>query len=68
MYRDSHQGLRRIDYCNGVQSFINYTTSISRNINGGGIRCSCKRCKNKKFLHPDVVTRVHGGIPVLICT
>ena len=45
-----------MDYCNGVQGFINYTTSISRNISRGGIRCPCKRCKNKKFLDLDVVT------------
>jgi len=31
MYRDSPQGLRRMDYCNGVQGFINFTTSIPRN-------------------------------------
>jgi len=45
-----------MDYCNGVRSFINYATFIPRNISEGGIRCSCKRCQNKKFLHPDVVT------------
>jgi hypothetical protein len=56
MYRDSPQGLRIMDYCNGVQSFINYATSNPRNINGGGIWCSCRRCKNKKFLDLDVVT------------
>ena len=28
MYRDSPQGLRRMDYCNGVQGFINFATSI----------------------------------------
>jgi len=26
-----------------------------RNISRGGIRCLCKRCKNKKFLDSDVV-------------
>ena len=31
MYWDSPQGLRRMDYCNGVQGFINFTTSIPRN-------------------------------------
>ena len=56
MYRDSPQGLRRMNYCNEVQSFINYATSIPINISGSGIRCPCKRCKNKKFLDPDVVT------------
>ena len=35
-------------YCNGVQGFINYTLSNLRNISGDGIRCPCKRCKNKK--------------------
>jgi len=55
MYRDSPQGLWRIDYCNRVQGFINFTTSILRNFTGGGIRCPCKKCQNKKYLHPDVV-------------
>ena len=44
-----------MDYCNGVQGFINYVISNLRNINGGSIRCPCKRCKNKKFIDPDVV-------------
>jgi len=55
MYRDSPQGLRRMDYCNGVQGFINFATSIPRNFTGGGIRCPCRKCQNKKYLHPDVV-------------
>jgi len=55
MYRDSPQGLRRMDYCNGVQGFINFTTSIPRNFIGGDIRCPCRKCQNKKYLHPDVV-------------
>ena len=55
MYRDSPQGLRRIDYCNEVQGFINFTTSIPKNFTGGGIRCPCRKCQNKKYLHPDVV-------------
>jgi len=38
IYRDSPQGLRRLDYCNEVQGFISYTLSNSRNINGGDIR------------------------------
>jgi hypothetical protein len=55
--------LGRIDYCNEIQSFINYAIFILRNISGGGIRCPCKRCQNKKFLHPDVVTMhlLHKG-------
>jgi hypothetical protein len=45
-----------MDYCNGVQGVINYATSNPRNISGCDIRCLYKRCKNKKFLDPDVVT------------
>jgi len=45
-----------MDYCNGVQGFINFATSIPRNFTDGGIRCPCKKCKNLKFLHQDVVT------------
>jgi hypothetical protein len=45
-----------MDYYNEVQGFINYTISNPRNITGGGIGCPCKRCKNKKFIYPDVVT------------
>jgi hypothetical protein len=44
-----------MDYCNGVQGFINFTTSIPRNFTGDGIRCLCRKCENKKYLHPDVV-------------
>jgi len=55
MYRDSPQGLRRMDYCNEIQGFINFTTSIPRNFTGGGIRCQCRKCQNKKYLHLDVV-------------
>jgi len=55
MYRDSPQGLRRMDYCNEVQGFINFITSIPINFTGGGIRCPCRKYQNKKYLHPDVV-------------
>ena len=44
-----------MDYCNGVRGFINFATSISRNFTGDGIKCPCRKCKNKKYLHPDVV-------------
>jgi len=44
-----------MNYCNEIQSFINYALSNSRNISGDGMRCLCKRCKNKKFLDPVVV-------------
>ena len=56
MYRDSIQELWRMDYCNGVQGFINFATSILRNFSGGDIRCLYRKCKNKKYLPPDVVT------------
>jgi hypothetical protein len=52
-----------MDYCNRVQGFINFATSIPRNFTGGGIRCPCRKCENKKYLHPDVVTMhlLHKG-------
>jgi len=56
IYRDSPKGLRKMNYCNGVQSFINYILSNPRNISEYDIRCLCKRCKNKKFLNLYVVT------------
>ena len=43
-------------FTNGVQGFINFATSISRNFTDGSIRCPCRKCKNLKFLHQDVVT------------
>jgi hypothetical protein len=64
MYRDSPQGLRRMDYCNGVQGFINFATSIPINFTGGSIRCPCRKCQNKKYMHQDVVMMhlLHKGI------
>jgi hypothetical protein len=52
-----------MDYCNGVQGFINFATSISRNFTRGDIRCPCRKCQNKKYLHPNVVTMhlLHKG-------
>jgi hypothetical protein len=44
-----------MNYCNGVQGFINFATSIPRNFTAGGIRCPCRKCQNKKYLHSDVV-------------
>jgi hypothetical protein len=44
-----------MDYCNGVQGFTNFATSIPRNFTGGGIRCPCRKCQNKRYLYPDVV-------------
>jgi hypothetical protein len=74
MYRDSPQWLRMMDYCNGVQSFINYALSNPRNINRGDIRCPCKRYKNRNFLDLDVVMmhllqkKIHEEMSVLVCT
>jgi hypothetical protein len=45
-----------MDYCNGVQGYINFSISILRNFTEGDIRCPYRKCKIKKFLHPDVVT------------
>jgi len=45
-----------VNYCNEVHDLTNYTLYNLRNINGKGITCPCKRCKNKKFLDLDVVT------------
>jgi len=56
MYRDSPQGLRRMDCCNGVQGFINFVISIPKNFTEGGVSWPCRKCKNKNFLQPDVVT------------
>jgi len=44
-----------MNYCNRVMSFINYALSNLKNISGNGISCLCKRCKNKKFINPDIV-------------
>jgi len=55
MYRDSPKGLQMMNDYNRVQSFINYALSNLRNINERGIRCPCKRYKNKKFLDPDAI-------------
>ena len=63
LYRDLPQRLQRIDYCNGVQGLL---IMYPRNISGCGIKCPCKRCKNKKLLDPDVIMmhllqkKVHG--------
>jgi hypothetical protein len=60
-------------YCNGVQDFINFTTSIPRNFTDGGlgvhagsvkIKVSASRCCNDASSNQ----RVHRGLPVLVCT
>jgi len=74
MYRDSSQRFSRMNYFIEVQGFINYALSNSRNISRCDIRCPYMRCKNKKFIDPDVVTmhllqkKVYGEILVLVCT
>jgi len=62
-----------MNYCNGIQDFINYALSNLRNISRGGIKCSCKRCKNKKnqfrCCNDSCFTkRVHRKKLVLVCT
>jgi hypothetical protein len=44
-----------MNYCNGVQGFINFATSIPRNFIRGGISCPCRKCENKKYPYSDVV-------------
>jgi hypothetical protein len=59
-----------MDYCNGVQGFINFATSIPRNFTDGGIRCPYRNCKNKKFVHLDVITMhllIKGFIEDYLC-
>ena len=45
-----------MNYCNEIQGFINYILSNPRNISGNDIKYSYKKCKNKKFIDPNVVT------------
>ena len=73
MYQVSLEELCIMDYCNGIESFINYALSNLKNISRSSIRCLYKRCKNKKFLNPDIVImhllqkKVHEKILMLIC-
>jgi len=67
-------GLQRLVYCNRVEGFINYALSNPYNISVGGIRCLCKRCKNKKIIwsscsyDTSFTKRVHEKkIFVLVC-
>jgi len=43
------------DYCKWLEGFINLSLLNPKNINGGRIRCSCVKCKNKKFHQSDIV-------------
>jgi hypothetical protein len=38
MYRVSSKELHMIDYCKGVEGFIHYVLSNTKNINGGSLR------------------------------
>jgi hypothetical protein len=40
----------------GFQGFINHAIFNPMNISRGNIRFLYKRCKNKKFLDPDIIT------------
>ena len=42
MYQVTPEGLHMMNYCNRVESFINYALSNPRNISGRGIRCPYK--------------------------
>jgi len=55
MHQDSPERLRRMNYYNWVQDFINYALSNLRNISGNSIKCPYKRCKNKK-VYLNIVT------------
>jgi hypothetical protein len=74
MYRNSLKELYRQDHLQGVKSFINFALSNPKNISVGKIRCSCVKCKNKKFHYKDVVMihllkkKVHRGIFMLVGT
>jgi hypothetical protein len=48
MYWVSPKELHMIDYCKGIEDFIHYMLSNTKNISGGSIRYSYKRRKNKK--------------------
>ena len=58
-----------------VMGFRVLLISQLRNINRGGIRCPCRRCKNIKKIHPDVITMhilhkawVHGELHMVVRT
>ena len=56
MYRDSPQWLYWEHHCKKFEGFINFALSYPKKINGGKIRCSCVKYKNKKFYRSNVVT------------
>jgi len=45
----------REDYYKRVEGFIDFTLLNPKNINGGGIRCPCVKCENKKVHQSDIV-------------
>jgi len=54
MYRDSPERLCRMDYCNEIHDFINYTLSNPR-ILVETVLYVYKKCNNKNFLDPNIV-------------
>ena len=72
MYRDSLKSCMRLIIVMGF--IINYVLSNLRNISGGGIRCPCKRCKNKKVFRSrcyndaSSTKKVHEEIFVFVCS
>ena len=48
MYRDSSQGLQMMDYCHGVQGFINYTLFNLRILVEGVLNVYARGVKIKK--------------------
>jgi hypothetical protein len=49
MYRDLPQELWMIDYCNGVQGFINFATSIPRNLREAVLDVNTRSVKIKNI-------------------
>jgi len=74
MYRVSPKGLCKMDYCNRIEGFINYVLSNLSNINRCGIRCPCKKCKNKNVVwsgccnDASSIKKVHRKILMLVYT
>ena len=55
MYRDLPERLCKINYCNGVQGFINYKLSNVRNISVENIIYPCKSYKKYIYINSDGV-------------
>jgi hypothetical protein len=57
MYQESLEGLRRMDYYNGVQGFINYTLSNPITISKGGIKYKKGTCVGLHTINHMFLTR-----------